>query len=168
MQSEVPTLPQSPPIKHVVFVCAHGAAKSVIAGSYFNLLAERHGLSARAVARGTEPDAEVAERVRKDASDSGIELCARQPTRLSEADVASADVLIAFDLAASDLGSSKPHMAWDGLPALSHDFERGKAAMVTQVEALVADLKARGAPSPNGLCSKSSGSALQDPLSTGC
>jgi protein-tyrosine-phosphatase len=143
MQSEVPTLPQSPPIRNVIFVCAHGAAKSVIAGSYFNLLAERHGLSARAVARGTEPDAEVAERVRQDASDTGLELCATRPTRLGEADVASADVLIAFDLTASDLGSSSPHLAWDGLPALSQDFERGKAAIVTQVEALVAHLKAR-------------------------
>jgi hypothetical protein len=41
------------------------------------------------------------------------------------------------------LGSSSPHLAWDGLPALSQDFERGKAAIVTQVEALVAHLKAR-------------------------
>jgi protein-tyrosine-phosphatase len=125
----------------VVFVCAHGAAKSVLAGSYFNLLAEQAGIDARAVARGTEPDAEIAQRVRADAETNGVALCASQPTRLDDADVESADVLIAFDVQVPPLERSRQHLAWDGLPALSEDFDSGKAAILSRVEGLVADLR---------------------------
>ena len=39
----------------VVFVCEHGAAKSVIATAYFNKLAAERGLPYRATFRGTTP-----------------------------------------------------------------------------------------------------------------
>src|SRR5215471_2722365 len=44
----------------VVFVCEHGSAKSVIAAAHFNRLAAARGLPYHAVARGTNPDPEVA------------------------------------------------------------------------------------------------------------
>ena len=57
----VPALPQrasqslvSSP--QVVFVCEHGAAKSIMAAAHFNQLAEKRRLPHRAVARGTHPD----------------------------------------------------------------------------------------------------------------
>jgi hypothetical protein len=40
----------------VVFVCLHGAAKSVIAAELFNRRSSEAGLPARAVALGLEPD----------------------------------------------------------------------------------------------------------------
>ena len=43
----------------VVFVCEHGAAKSVIAAAYFNKLAGETGLRVRAIARGTNPDPQL-------------------------------------------------------------------------------------------------------------
>ena len=43
----------------VVFVCEHGAAKSVVAAQYFNKLAGERGLAVRAVARGAEPQADL-------------------------------------------------------------------------------------------------------------
>ena len=48
-QSAVPAEPT------VVFVCEHGAAKSVIATAYFNKIAAERGLRARAVYRGVNP-----------------------------------------------------------------------------------------------------------------
>src|SRR4051812_34549689 len=39
----------------VLFVCEHGAAKSVIAATYFNQLATARGLAVRATARGADP-----------------------------------------------------------------------------------------------------------------
>jgi pyruvate/2-oxoglutarate dehydrogenase complex dihydrolipoamide acyltransferase (E2) component len=44
----------------IVFVCEHGAAKSVMAAAHFNKLARERGLNLRAVARGTSPDKEIA------------------------------------------------------------------------------------------------------------
>jgi arsenate reductase len=101
------------PVQTVLFVCPHGAAKSVLAGSYFNRFAAELGLAARAIARGTEPDAEISDRVRQDV---GKELCVAQPTGLTAADVASADLLVAFDLAEPDLGVL-PDRSWNALPA---------------------------------------------------
>jgi len=43
----------SPKDKAVVFVCEHGAAKSVVATAYFNKLAAERGLPFRATFRGT-------------------------------------------------------------------------------------------------------------------
>src|SRR5437870_6278032 len=46
----------------VVFVCEHGAAKSVIATAYFNKLAAERGLPYRAIFRGTLPQTALSER----------------------------------------------------------------------------------------------------------
>jgi arsenate reductase len=129
----------TPPIQTVVFVCPHGAAKSVLAGSYFNRFAAELGLEARATARGTDPDTEISDSVRQDV---GSALCVQQPIRLSAADVANADLLVAFDLAETELGAS-PDRTWNALPALSADFELGRAAILGRVVALVAELKAQ-------------------------
>ncbi len=42
--------------KTILFVCEHGAAKSVVAAAYFNRLAEEKGLNYKTVFRGTKPD----------------------------------------------------------------------------------------------------------------
>jgi arsenate reductase len=39
----------------VIFVCEHGAAKSVIAAAYFNKIATERGLPDRATYRGASP-----------------------------------------------------------------------------------------------------------------
>ena len=49
----------------VVFVCEHGAAKSIIAAAEFARLAKQSGLVVEAVSRGTVPDAEIGAKVRK-------------------------------------------------------------------------------------------------------
>ena len=46
----------------VVFVCEHGAAKSLIATAYFNKLAAERGLAARATFRGVAPQDELSVR----------------------------------------------------------------------------------------------------------
>lgn len=45
-------------LKLILFVCEHGAAKSVIAVAYFNKMAQGMGVDQRALARGTNPDPE--------------------------------------------------------------------------------------------------------------
>jgi arsenate reductase len=127
------------PVHTVLFVCPHGAAKSVLAGSYFNRFAAELGLETRAIARGTEPDAEISDRVRQDV---GPALCIAQPTVLTAVDIANADLVVAFDLAEPELGVA-PDRSWNALPALSEDFELGRAAILGRVVALIAELKAR-------------------------
>jgi hypothetical protein len=44
----------------ILFICEHGAAKSVIAAAYFDILAGERGLKYRATFRGTNPDPTLA------------------------------------------------------------------------------------------------------------
>src|SRR3954468_22317822 len=48
-----------PPERTVLFVCRHGAAKSVLAAADFRRLALERGLEVVAVAAGVEPDAQA-------------------------------------------------------------------------------------------------------------
>ena len=145
MPSDSTEDPNASRVRQVLFVCEHGAAKSVFAGSYFNALAEREGLNARAAARGIEPDENIVERVQAEAVAAGFPLCAARPVQLTPDDVTSADVVVAFDLGSAELGTQGAHEAWDGLPSLKLEFEPGRAAIMARVEALVDEMKARAA-----------------------
>ena len=48
------------PSRSVLFVCLHGAAKSVLAAADFERLAAERGLAITADSAGTEPDPEIA------------------------------------------------------------------------------------------------------------
>ena len=100
-------------------------------------MATQIGLDVRAVARGTEPDAEISDRVRQDV---GSALCADHPTQLTAEDVAEADLVVAFDLGEPELGVT-PDRSWNSLPPLSADFELGRAAILGRVVALSAELQ---------------------------
>lgn len=54
--------PLEPPT--VLFMCPHGAAKSVLASAYFERLATERGLNVRVESAGTDPDPTVAPRWR--------------------------------------------------------------------------------------------------------
>ena len=54
-----------PAPRTVVFVCLHGAAKSVIAGAHLNRLAAERGWDLCASAAGIEPEPEVPPQVRQ-------------------------------------------------------------------------------------------------------
>jgi hypothetical protein len=64
--ASLPALAQAPEEKAVgetptiLFICEHGAAKSVIAAAYFDKLAKERGLKYRAAYRGTNPDPTLA------------------------------------------------------------------------------------------------------------
>ena len=49
--------PLKPPT--VLFMCPHGAAKSVLASAYFERLAKERGLNVRVESAGTDPDPTV-------------------------------------------------------------------------------------------------------------
>src|SRR4030095_5910958 len=64
--------PSIPPEPRVLFVCLHGAAKSVVAAAHFRRLASARGLSISAVAAGTEPDPELARAAVKGLAAEGL------------------------------------------------------------------------------------------------
>ena len=90
----------------VLFVCLHGAAKSVLAAADFERLARERGLDLRAEFAGTEPDPAIAPRVAQALLAEGVDLGDRRPRRVTRADVERASRVVAFgcDLARSPPG----------------------------------------------------------------
>src|SRR2546425_12978480 len=80
----------------IVFVCEHGAAKSVIATAYFNKLARERGLPFRATFRGTDPQAELSVAALKGLREDGIEIPAGRPTAIAPTDVERATHVFAI------------------------------------------------------------------------
>jgi len=64
--------PVAPAQPTVVFVCEHGAAKSVIATAYFNKVAAERGLRARATYRGVNPQTDLSVGALKGLRDDGL------------------------------------------------------------------------------------------------
>ena len=125
----------------VAFVCLHGAAKSVLAAACFERLAEARGVGARALAAGTEPDPEIAPVVLRSLLAEGIDLRGQQPRRVTPDDLAGAAAVVSFgpDLSAL-VAPGRAIVRWDDVPALSEDFEAGRAAILARLPALLEEV----------------------------
>lgn len=86
----------SAPAPHMVFVCEHGAAKSLIAMAYFNKLAAERGLAARASFRGIDPRDALSVRVVAGLKADGLAVPDGRPTAIAAADVAAATHIFAI------------------------------------------------------------------------
>lgn len=80
----------------VVFVCEHGAAKSVIAAAYFNKLAAERHLNFHAVARGLTPQPELSTSAVAGLEKDGVPFAKEQPRRLSSEETRTAVRVVAF------------------------------------------------------------------------
>src|SRR4029453_4746257 len=94
-------------VRTVVFVCQHGAAKSVLAAAVLERLAAEHGIPLRALARGTEPEPQVAPAVVAGLLAEGIDVRAWQPRPLTPGDLAGACRVVSF-------GPDLSHLVPDG------------------------------------------------------
>ena len=86
----------APQFRRVLFVCLHGAAKSVVAAAHFRRLAAARGLSVGAVAAGTEPDAELASGAVKGLADEGLTAAPARPRPVTLYDLSSAARIVSF------------------------------------------------------------------------
>jgi protein-tyrosine-phosphatase len=132
----------------VVFVCEHGAAKSVIAAAHFNRLASELKLPYRAVARGTNPDNAVSPVVRSGLAAEGLDVTAWKPKAVSEEDITRAGRVVSL---ATDLPATKPSvkpklLEWNDIPPVNENYTAARAAIVREVEKLVNGLAAEKSP----------------------
>ncbi len=124
--------------RNVLFVCLHGAAKSVLAAADFRRLAAERGLDIGADSAGTEPDPVIAPAVLRALQAEGLDLSEQRPRLVRPADLARAWRLVAFGC---DLRALAPPGArieqWDDVPAVSDDLPAARAAIRAHVERLV-------------------------------
>src|SRR5262245_56995035 len=80
----------------IIFVCEHGAAKSVIATAYFNKLAADRGLPYRATFRGTTPQDDLSARAVAGLRADGVAIPDGKPSAIATDDVARATQIFAI------------------------------------------------------------------------
>jgi protein-tyrosine-phosphatase len=122
----------------VLFVCLHGAAKSVVAAAHFRRLAAARGLSIGAVAAGTEPDPELAPGAVKGLAGEGLtaEPVRPRPVTLYDRDSAARIVSFGCDIT---VPRGQRVEQWD-VPAVSDGYAAARDRIVANVERLVGEL----------------------------
>ena len=134
---------QSPPLKPptVLFMCPHGAAKSVLASAYFERMAKERGLNVRVESAGTDPDSTVSPAVaahlkRQRYPDP------QEPRKVTPRDFESADVVISIGCDLTALPEPRGILVrWDEVPPLSEDFAQADEAIRKRVIDLIAELQ---------------------------
>jgi arsenate reductase len=126
----------------VVFVCLHGAAKSVIAASVFDRLAQARGLDVRATFAGTEPDPRISPTVVHNLHAEGVDLGGERPRHVTRDELARARHIVSFGCDLTDLTGAASVERWDDVPAVSDDYRKARDIIAGRVEALVEHLAA--------------------------
>ena len=136
--------PLKPPT--VLFMCPHGAAKSVLASAYFEQLAKERGLNVRVESAGTDPDPTVSPAVAAHLKRQGYPAPRSNPRKVTSKDFESADVVISIGCDLSGLQTPRGKLVrWDEVPPLSEDFARADEAIRKRVIELIEEL-VRSAP----------------------
>jgi protein-tyrosine-phosphatase len=130
------------PAPRLLFVCLHGAAKSVVAAAHFRRLAAARGLTIEAVAAGTEPDAELAAGAVKGLVGDGLSAAPARPRPVTLYDLASAARVVSFGCELTPPKGQRVDQ-WD-VPAISDGYAPARDRIVANVERLVAELAAGG------------------------
>jgi arsenate reductase len=135
------------PTPAVVFVCEHGAAKSVIATAYFNKLAADRQLPFRATFRGTSPQDALSVRAVEGLNADGIAVPTGKPAAITDADVADATYIFAIGctLPAKARRSGKA-ADWSDVPD-DQGYGPMRDAIVRHVQQLLNELAGLPAPS---------------------
>ncbi|MGH9884833.1 MAG: hypothetical protein ACREBE_04860 [bacterium] len=128
----------APAVTDVVFVCEHGAAKSVVASEYFNKLAAERGITARAIARGADPQADLSVSAVKGLKADGLPPKLAAPHPLTAAEVRSSARIVAFDCEQPTMKALKSmDTCWDDVPNVSDDYARARDAIRAHVATMI-------------------------------
>ena len=122
----------------VLFVCLHGAAKSVLAAADFERMARERGLRVTAESAGTVPDPAMAPPVVAALKAEGVDLAGHRPRLVTREMAAGAARVVAFGC---DLGTAAPAGVrveqWADVPAVSDGLPAARAVIRQHLERLL-------------------------------
>jgi arsenate reductase (thioredoxin) len=128
----------------VLFICPHGAAKSVLASAYFQKAARERGLNVRVETAGVEPQDAVSPAVKAHLERNGYTVPVTRPRAVTKADLTHADVVISLGCDLSQLPAApRSVQKWDEVPGPTEDLKGADEQIRRRVMALVEELVAR-------------------------
>ena len=110
---------------NVLFLCPHGAAKSVIAAAYCKRLATRYGFDMSVDFAGTEPAEAISIEVIEKLKDEGIDVSDQRPRLVTEKDLVEADWV--FNMGCDLDGMAPPRtpvVHWPDVPSSNQDLDK--------------------------------------------
>lgn len=126
---------------HVLFLCPHGAAKSVLAMTYFAKMASQAGLAVTVSNAGTEPDPEINSAVYGYLLAEGFDLTGFKPSRLTNDHLNAADLIVSLGCIHPDEApAGKAFLDWADVPMLSDGFQVSRDKIYEKVGRLVTEL----------------------------
>jgi arsenate reductase len=132
---------------HVVFVCLHGSAKSVIANAHFQALVKSRGLEVPSASAGTEPDAELPPNVIAGMRQDGLEVTGIRPQATNAATLGKATHVISFGPDVGKwVGDGCQVIYWKNVPAVADGYDAARGDILRRVTELVERLS----PGPSG------------------
>lgn len=121
----------------IVFVCEHGAAKSILAATYFNKLASARNLNLRAIARGTNPDLELSPKTMEGLHQDGLTPAESTPRKLTLADIESAEQIIVFCELPEEYRNKAIFENWHDIPPVSENYEKARDMIIAKLKAMM-------------------------------
>lgn len=129
-------------IPTVVFVCEHGAAKSIVAAAWLQRLAAEAGISLRAVGRGTDPATDMSPAASAGLDRDGLALEERVPRPISPAELAGAWRVVSFGPDLSPLVPGGVRFESWTVPDVSDGYEAARDVVVRHLRKLLEDVPA--------------------------
>src|SRR5207253_466577 len=110
-----------------------------IAAAFLNQLAAAQNMNLRAIARGTQPDAEIAPNAARGLSADGLVPLETTPQKVSPADFVGVTRVVAFGKLALPATNAASIEQWDDVPPVSESYERARDVIVEHIRALLGE-----------------------------
>jgi arsenate reductase len=127
--------------RKVIFVCEHGAAKSVIAASYFNKLAKERNLDYIAECRGTSPDSVVSLKTQEGLTKDNVYDTTTRPTKLQISDTTNAERIILFTPLPPYLNTNIKTENWSDIENVDAAYAKRRDAILKKINILLDSLE---------------------------
>jgi protein-tyrosine-phosphatase len=121
----------------IVFVCEHGAAKSIIAAAYFNKFTRERNLRFHAIARGTNPDSELSLITVAGLRGDGLNPDESVPQKLSLEEAETAHQIMSFCELPAEFRRKENIEQWDNVPPVSENYEKARDVIITKLKAMM-------------------------------
>jgi arsenate reductase len=127
--------------KKIIFVCEHGAGKSVVAASYFNKLAKERNLDFVAECRGTNPDSIVSLKTQEGLIKDDVYDANTKPTKLQLSDTTNAERIILFTTAPPGLNTKVKIENWSEIENVDAEYQKRRDAIIQKINSLLDTLE---------------------------
>lgn len=126
--------------KTILFVCEHGAARSLLASAYFNRLAAEKGLNYTSIFRGTHPDPTLNKATVAGLKKDGLVVPDQLPVLVTDSDQQKAATVVTFDCNVPT-APDKPKENWTNIPSIDQNYDEARDVLLKNVRRLIEELE---------------------------